>query len=545
MRIASPRELFGEFREQLLEMRLEARSIRWPSSKYRKDPIGFHHDILGMEPWSKQGEILEAIRDHPMVSVKSGHRVSKSTIAGGSGLWFYSSFDDARVVMTAPTARQVQDILWRETRKLFERSGRCLDCKLRNPDGPRPCEHSALLDGELADRASTGLVSVNFREIRGYTAKDVEAITGTAGANLYFILDESSGIPDAIFEGLEGNRAGWSEDPGVMVRLLMIGNPTKTRGAFYDSHEHPKKKLVYVRYTISSRETPNAVQGRVVIPGLATRDWIAQMEAKYGADSSFVKVRVDGVFPVGEDGKAFSIDTITRSQERWDETIADGPLYIGIDPAGESGTGDDASFAVRRGLRHLAQRDELGLDEDAHGVVLLELIEEHRTHPRERVIVNVDCEGPIGAKVYKRLKRLAHKTRAFEVHRVRSSERAQRYRATCDRVRDELAWELTLWFRDGGAILENEQLEQELHVLEWDRTGGRSKITPKKQIRRELGRSPDRYDALALSVREPSAAASKSERARDEDDEDDIDELDADVDAVDARTGQIDPYGGR
>jgi phage terminase large subunit len=527
----------------LFELHRESTALSWPSGHYRKDPVRFHREILGIDPWGKQVEILESVRDNPLTSVASGHKVGKSTIGAGAGLWFYSSFDDARVIMTAPVARQVQDTLWRATKMLFDRAGRCLSCKVDDPQGPRPCPHSATLDGEFADRASTGLVSENYREIRGYTARDAEKIQGTSGHNMLFVLDEASGIASAIFEAIEGNRGAWDpDDPSVNIRLLMIGNPTKTSGEFYDSHNHPKKKLLYKSFQVSSRETPNAVQGRVVIKGLATRAWIEQMEAKYGPESAFVKVRVDGEFPIGEDGKAFSLDTITRSQERWDEMLADGPLSIGIDPAGESGTGDDASFAVCRGLKHLAQRDELGLDEDAHGTVLLELIEEHRSHPRERAIVNMDAEGPIGAKVYKRLARLAHRTRAFEVHRVRSSERARRYRATCDRVRDELAWSLHLWFRAGGAILENEQLEQELHELEWDRSRGKSKITPKKEIRKVLGRSPDRYDALALAVWEPSSATAK----RDRDDEDDEDGLDVDdIDDVDERTGQIDPYGGR
>jgi hypothetical protein len=59
-------------------------------------------------------------------------------------------------------------------------------------------------------KAATGLVSEDFREVRGYTVRDVEAITGTAGANLLFIMDEAAGVADEIYEGLEGNRAGWT-----------------------------------------------------------------------------------------------------------------------------------------------------------------------------------------------------------------------------------------------------------------------------------------------------------------------------------------------
>jgi phage terminase large subunit len=522
-----PRTIEGDLAARLFEVARSSRSPTWPTDRYRRDPVGFARDILGVEPWSKQIEILESVRDHPLTSCKSGHRIGKSLIAGTASEWFYGSFEDARVIMTAPTSRQVEGIMWREVRRLFERSGRCVECKRDDPTGPRPCPHSAILDGELSIKPATGLVSKNFREIRGYTAKDVEAITGTAGANLLFIIDEASGVADAIFEGLEGNRAGWAEEAGVMVRLLMLGNPTKTRGAFYDSHEHPKKKLVYNRITVSSRETPNVVAGKVIYPGLATREWIAQMEAKYGVDSAFVKVRVDGLFPVGEDGKAFSIDLITRSQERWDEADAGGPLYIGIDPAGDSGTGDDAAFAARRAFKQLALRTFLGLTPDAHGERLLDLIAELREHPRERVIVIVDAEGPVGTRVYKALARLARASKVFEVHPVLASARPPREAAEYDRTRDLLAAYLHRWIRDGGALLVDELLEAELHVLEWAKVDGKrgvQKITPKKEIKRELGRSPDRYDATALSTFEPSTASKRTGHGEDDDDLDDDDD---------------------
>jgi hypothetical protein len=77
-----------------------------------------------------------------------------------------------------------------------------------------------------------------------------------------------------------------------------------------------------------------------------------------------------------------------------------------------------------------------------------------------------------------------------------------------DRIRDELAANLEIWFRDGGAILEDAKLARELHVLEWMFTQrGRVKLVQKDKLRKILGRSPDRYDALAMSVWEPLSLA--------------------------------------
>ncbi len=179
--------------------------IRFPCDKYQNDPVGFFHDILGVEPWERQVEIIEAVRDHPRVACKSGHKVSKSHTAGGIALWYYCSFPDARVVMTSTTSRQVDAILWRELRMMKARGGICLECKRKNEDLPNdqkitaPCPHSGMIDGVIGELARTGLKSADFREIVGFTAREAEAVAGVSGANLLYILDEASGIAAVIF----------------------------------------------------------------------------------------------------------------------------------------------------------------------------------------------------------------------------------------------------------------------------------------------------------------------------------------------------------
>jgi hypothetical protein len=90
--------------------------------------------------------------------------------------------------------------------------------------------------------------------------------------------------------------------------------------------------------------------------------------------------------------------------------------------------------------------------------------------------------------------------------RVRASEKALRDPKVYYRVRDELVANLESAFADGLAIPEDSKLSAELHVYSWEqRHDGKYTLTPDKdQIRRELMRSPDRLDALALSCWEPA-----------------------------------------
>ena len=49
--------------------------------RIRKDPVYFIREYLGSEPWPKQAEILEAVRDHKEVAVASCHAAGKSWIS--------------------------------------------------------------------------------------------------------------------------------------------------------------------------------------------------------------------------------------------------------------------------------------------------------------------------------------------------------------------------------------------------------------------------------------------------------------------------------
>ena len=537
-RQAERRTLLLDVTEHIRELLSESTRIRFPSAKYRDDPVGFARDILGVEPWSRQIELLEALRDYDRVACKSGRRVSKSNSAGIAALWWYCTREDARVIMTSTTARQVDQILWLEVKKLRARSGRCTACKEADPQAvriPAPCPHSAQVGGSIGELARTGLKPLDledFRKVEGFTAREAEAFQGIAGPALLFIADEASGIPQAIYDAISGNRAGGG-------KLLLTGNPTKNSGEFFDAF-HSKRRnsddpqsIGYHTLTISSEESPNVIAGRDVIPGLATREYIEEREAEWGRDSPMFQVHVEGNFAINEEGRIFSVAAIADAHARWDERsyahslltpkellvalAALGRLYIGLDPAGESGTGDDTVFMLRRGVHMSPAIHARGLNDDAHLVRVLELINRHALAGEVPVVV-LDASGDIGAKLAIKLRsHLEANPNAFVLAAVRSSDGAIRQPKLRDRIRDELTANLDSWLRAGGELPEDDKLAGEMHEMQWEQqANGKYKVTPKKVLKKALGRSPDRYDAAALAcweplqVREEEAAAGQA-----------------------------------
>ena len=89
---------------------------------YRKNPCKFFAEVTGFAPDPWQKEAATAIAQHRKVSIRSGQGVGKTAFEANLVLWFFSCFPYPRVVCTAPTRQQLNDVLWAEIAKWQERS---------------------------------------------------------------------------------------------------------------------------------------------------------------------------------------------------------------------------------------------------------------------------------------------------------------------------------------------------------------------------------------------------------------------------------------
>jgi len=468
--------LFADLASVADAVALSSRETTFPSTRWRRNPVGFARDVLQIELWSAQVEIVESIRDHRNTTVRSGHKCGKSTALAVAALWFFCSFDRARVLMTAVKASQIDDVIWKEIRRLYR-------------------EAKIPVGGQCYVQARTGLRDDDGRQVWGITARNGEGLAGISGPNVLVLADEASGINDRFFEVLDSALAG----SGGTVRKCYISNPTRTNGEFYRSHT--TNGALFHKIHISSEETPNA-RGEKVIPGLAGPDWIREKVAEYGVDSHAYRVRVRGEFVHDRDGKIISLDLIAQAQAAWDESDDDGVLQLGADPAGDSVIGDESAFAVRRGNRIVTVLARRGMSEDEVVAMIADLIATHR-RPRELAIprVAIDAEGGVGARVLGKLEAYvdAHRDE-FEIVPVRSGKKmwgSPEY----DMVRDALWGQTQKWLLAGGSIPEDVKLSQELNAPSFSADkNARFVATGKKELRKELGRSTDRADAVCLAI---------------------------------------------
>lgn len=458
----------------------------WPSAQYETDPVGFARDVLGADLLTPQAKILAALATpNARVTVSSGHRAGKDYIASLAACWFFCSFERARVLLTAPTARQINGITYREVR-------------LRTREAKIPILGEGDRVGELA---ATGVVASDLREIRGFSAKKGEAVTGIAAPHLLFVATEASGVEDELWDAFRGNLAG------ADARVLLISNPTRRRGFFFDSFNvEPKdKQFAWSRHPLSSWDIAREqeLRGRIV-GGLATTRWCEEMRSTLGEKDPRYRVRVLGEFVDSEEDRAISLSLIAEAQQRWESTpvLPADPLYVGVDPA--YGGRDETAVALRRGRKVLAvHRFQEGDTKRAADIVATFIGAELR--PGESgCVVRSDRGGELGWKFVRDLRAamrvLDPSGTRITVKGISFSDPVRRV-AQFIRLRDELWITLKEWLSDGGAIPSDDKLEDDLLAPKLTQhDNGKISVEPKESIRKRLNRSTDSADAVILSV---------------------------------------------
>lgn len=310
----------------------------------RDDPRDFARDILGLRPtpaalargyvdgWTPdQDRVLVSVRDHRRTLVPSGHGTGKTWIAAVIALSFLYSTDGAIVVTTAPTARQVEELLWAEIRQAWARSktklpGRMLTTKL-----------------EIAEK----WYAIGFTA--SPAAGDISATTfqGFHGPRVLVLFDEAVGVAEEILQGAEGIAVRPDD------RIVAIFNPTDPASWAVRAMRDPRWNVVH----LDCRNHPNVIHNDPdIVPGAVTAEWVADRLVDYGSeDSPLFKSKVAGLPPDQSSDSLISLGWIEAAQKKWGEPVtADDRrgVAIGIDVAGEGGD-LTVAFAIEQGRAFL------------------------------------------------------------------------------------------------------------------------------------------------------------------------------------------------
>jgi hypothetical protein len=440
--------------------------------EWKASPLLFVKECLGATPTSQQIQLLSgatSIACNKRTSVRSGHGPGKSTIAAWVILWFAVTRAYSKVACTAPTNRQLTDILLSELSKWLRKS--------------LVADEFIILKDAIRHREAPKEYWIRFisPSMRSTKEEQGETLAGLHDEHLLIVVDESSGVPDPVFIPLEG--ALTKEDN----KVLLIGNMTRNSGYFYDTHFNSEIRKSWNCLHWDSRESTNVDK--------SMPEYFAK---KYGVDSNIFRIRVMGEPPLQDDSTLIPLWTAEQCIGQEFEVAEDEPLYLGVDVARY---GDDASIILpRRGLKILPWRTFRKLNTiDLGGFINLAYQEEGADG------CAVDVIG-VGAGVYDWLEK--HKMKnLFPVSVSSSSSDITKY----DRLRDELWCKirdnclLGLYsFPDIKPIGETESLGQQLASelatvrYKFNAHGGYV-VEAKKDLKARGIASPNIADALGLT----------------------------------------------
>lgn len=440
--------------------------------KIQLDPEFFVTDIIGAVPWEKQREILRALRDGDEVAVKSCHNVGKSWVGAKAVAWFLSAYPYSTVWTTAPTGRQVYNILWREIRSTVNNS-------------------KVKLGGEILK---------TMWEIKdkwfayGFATDKGESFQGVHSESSFIlgVVDEASGVDDSIFQAAESTLSS------AGAKLLMLGNPNKRTGYFAESF---KRKGV-TKITISCFDTPNFKANniktvedlknfditltKIVAPHLITPQWAQKILQKYGETSSNFLIRVLGEFPEKDSDTLVSIDKIEKAFYREVEISEHDEEVISCDPAR---FGNDRTVIIfRKGLKVLEK--EVINKEDTMAIAgRLKALKRRYSKAK----IKIDTIG-LGAGIYDKLKEESFKADVISVNVAEKAIDDEEF----ENLRMEIWWNMSEWLEVGSLPKDDDFLE--IAEVKYRYTSrGKKALESKDDIKSRIGKSPDVGDALAIS----------------------------------------------
>lgn len=481
---------------------------------WRNDWNKFIKEALGVTLDPEQQAIVAAVQTNKRVSVRSGTARGKDFVAACIAVSFLyltprwnrrgELIENTKVALTAPTDRQVKNIMMPEISRLWGRAkkrGFVLPGRLTAYD-IRTDNEEWFLTGFKADEHNH------------------EAWSGFHAVNTMFIVTEATGISDDTFEAIEGNLQGNS-------RILLVFNPNKVVGYAARS----QKSARWTRFCLNSLTAQNVVEHKLLYPGQVDYDWVRdkldawctpiradeaqaemddfEFEGRWYRPEDLFRRKVLGQFPKVADDVLIPTQWLELAHERWRRAGGREPLgaetrILGVDVAG---MGRDCTCFVERKGAWVSEFNAHNSGGQADHMKIAGRIAAYRRRQIE-AYVSIDTIGE-GAGVYSRCIEIDEKDYIIS---CKYSEAAKGHngKPLTDvtgqyefiNMRAYLFWCVRDWLNpknDTGAMLPPDtQFDEEATEIKWSfRSDGRIFIEPKEDIKERLGRSPDKFDALA------------------------------------------------
>lgn len=280
-------------------------------------------DDLGVEIKKRSFDGHTAVEPIRFATV-SGHGIGKSALSA----WLIKFILDTRPLskgtVTAMTAEQLRIKTWAELGRWHKLSLTSHWFDYTSGRG------SLALKSNRLDERGNSLSESWLCTAQTCKEENSESFAGqhAAGASSFYVFDEASGVPDAIYTVRDGGLT----DGEPMV--FDFGNGTRNSGRFFEECMGDLMHR-YITRSIDSRDVY-----------LTSKPYLQEMIDDYGEESDRVKVRVRGMFPSAGSAQYLPSGGVNAAMERpLVRATAVDALVIGVDVAG---FGDDETVIYPR-----------------------------------------------------------------------------------------------------------------------------------------------------------------------------------------------------
>lgn len=436
-------------------------NVLFLKNNYRNNICGFLVDILGfkeLDQW--QVDAANAImNDDSYIAIKSATGTGKTMLLSGCAIWRVLLFFDVKVVCTSASYAQLKGAFINTVRTLILES----------------------MISEWFNVSNEGVTVKgnprNYISFRSWSIDRPQAFAGVHASHVMGLFDESSAIPDCIFDAWSGNMQGEG------CQQIMTANPTRKEGQLYDAFTDLSD--MYTLFTVTAFDS-----------SYVSDEFITMMARKYGESHDQYLIRVLGEFPRDSSGSFIAESETQRAiRENQPTPTPHLPKIGGLDVGS---TGDETVLAIRQGNKMYHRTIVGDIDNLPHTIKDL-LINENIDK------LYIDAQG-VGNSCYIALKKMCDNVYPVVFGKTMQTEK------TCANKRTMYWYRLKQWLKEGKITTDSASkvIRQASSLMYTYDMIHRYELEKKEHAKKARGvKSPDIIDAMAYTFCEQKKVIKK------------------------------------
>lgn len=460
---------------------------------YQRDFIAWQADRLGLRTYKMMEEIAQEALFGKInrTAIKSSNGTSKTYTMASMAAWTVDVYDpgEAYATVVAPSREQLVGGVFKYMKSFRARAE----------------ERGHTLPGWIDEQVTWKIASSqgNLDLVKGRSpakGKEVNTLQGVRSefGKTYVFGDEAGGLSRGLFTAAEAVLTG------ADARGIFIGNPDDVGTEWQRIFEDEKYKNEYNHFTISSFDLPtftgelvypdDPVQQKHMMKSLTQVSWVEHKKRIWGENDARYLSKVKGEFPKDGGKGFFGQDAINKAYDATFEPESGAPIILGVDIARY---GQDESVIAKNDGGQVRVAKTWGKTDTYTSARKIH----DYAHEVGATEVRIDSAGIGGGVLDALLVSDEFADARYDVvgwDNGSASPDISKWSNKRAYAHDSLRTQMAL----GNIDLEygDEELREQLIIITYKFTNrGGIQITPKDDLKTEIGGSPDRLDAVILA----------------------------------------------